>query len=226
MQCSNCGTENGADAKFCGSCGNVLTHACPACGKANAPGMRFCTECGTPVIDRRGRIRWLNRGASDVVGARVGQPFALTVAPEDLHIARGHFATKLTGEAGSTEYKLTLLARDGGRLAVHVSSVPFWEGGEITGVFGVAYPARARVDGTPRSKPAAAAPELTARQYEALALLADGLGTRAIATRLGIAEKTARNHIRGVFSQLGVHSRLEAVVRAYRLGLLQPRRDD
>ncbi|MDP9283689.1 MAG: zinc ribbon domain-containing protein, partial [Actinomycetota bacterium] len=49
MQCSNCGTENGADAKFCGGCGSVLARSCPACGKANAPGMRFCTECGTPL---------------------------------------------------------------------------------------------------------------------------------------------------------------------------------
>src|SRR5712691_2875627 len=49
MLCVNCGTENSADAKFCGSCGNALAHACPACGKANAPGMRFCTECGTPL---------------------------------------------------------------------------------------------------------------------------------------------------------------------------------
>ena len=49
MQCSNCGTENGADAKFCGGCGRVLARACPACGKANAPGMRFCTECGSAL---------------------------------------------------------------------------------------------------------------------------------------------------------------------------------
>ena len=67
-------------------------------------------------------------------------------------------------------------------------------------------------------------PELTTRQSEALALLAEGFGTRAISAQLGIAEETARNHIRGVLTQLGAHSRLEAVVRAYRLGLLEPSR--
>jgi len=57
MQCSNCGVENSADAKFCGSCGSVLAHACPACGKANAPGMRFCTECGTALDAEAGALQ-------------------------------------------------------------------------------------------------------------------------------------------------------------------------
>jgi class 3 adenylate cyclase/tetratricopeptide (TPR) repeat protein len=49
MQCSNCGTENRVDAKFCGGCGSALAHVCSACGKANDPGMRFCTECGSAL---------------------------------------------------------------------------------------------------------------------------------------------------------------------------------
>ena len=104
---------------------------------------------------------------------------------------------------------------------MNVSSVPFWERGEITGVFGVACP---DPTGSRPSNGSTARPELTTRQSEALALLAEGLGTRAIAARLGIAEETARNHIRGILIQLSAHSRLEAVVRAYRLGLLEPHR--
>ena len=178
------------------------------------------------VVDRQGRIRWLNRGAIDIFGDRVGQPFARVVAPEDAHLARTNFARKLIGETGAEEYNLTLLALDGRRVSVRVSSVPIWEGGEIIGVFGLAYPAGVVSGGEMPAKPAAAAPELTARQYETLALLADGLGTAAIALRLGVAEDTARNHIRALLRQFGVHTRLEAVVRAYRLGLLQPRRED
>ena len=176
------------------------------------------------VIDREGRIRWLNRGAAEIIGDCVGEPFVSAVAPEDHDVVRTHFEKKLVGEAASSDYGVTLLARGGKRLAVNVSSVPFWERGEITGVFGIAYPARAGDDRVKRSKPTAA-PELTARQHQALELLADGLGTSAIAARLGIADETARNHIRGILGQLGAHSRLEAVVRAYRLGLLPPRRD-
>jgi DNA-binding CsgD family transcriptional regulator len=58
-----------------------------------------------------------------------------------------------------------------------------------------------------------------------MALLADGLGTSEVAERLGVAEETARNHIRALLRQLDAHTRLEAVVRAYRLVLLVPRRE-
>jgi two-component system, NarL family, nitrate/nitrite response regulator NarL len=118
-----------------------------------------------------------------------------------------------------------LLHRDGRRRRVRISSVPLRQHGEIVGVFGLACGAAAATDGAGTGKDAARPLGVTARQYETLALLADGLGTSAIAGRLGVSEETARNHIRGLLRQLGVHSRLEAVVLAYRLGLVHPPRD-
>jgi DNA-binding CsgD family transcriptional regulator len=171
------------------------------------------------VIDRDGRLRWMNRNAVDVVGDRVGEPFSRFVAPEDLALARTNFARKLIGAATSTQFDLSVLGRDGRRHHFTVSSVPLLEAGEVTGVFGLAWPATAN---DRRRVEASDAPELTARQYEALVLLADGLGTADVAERLGVAEETARNHIRSLLRQLDVHSRLEAVVRAYKLGLLPP----
>jgi DNA-binding NarL/FixJ family response regulator len=61
---------------------------------------------------------------------------------------------------------------------------------------------------------------LTPRQYEVLGLLAHGESTSGIATRLGIAEETTRNHIRLLLQELDVHTRLEAVVVAFRNGWL------
>ena len=178
------------------------------------------------VIDRDGRIRWLNRGAIDIVGDRVGQPFLHAIAPEDAHLARAQFAKKVIGEKSLTEYKLTLLAHDGRRVRARVSSVPLRQNGQILGTFGLAYPEdRVHAAAAPADR-SVIAPQLTARQHEVLALLADGLGTEDIATRLGVAEETARNHIRALLRQLDVHSRLEAVVRAYRLGLLRPTDSD
>lgn len=177
------------------------------------------------IVDRGGRLQWQNRRSIEAIGHRVGQHWVHAVAPEDLHRTRTEFARKLIGEAATTEYNLTLIGRNGQRLPVSVSSVPLWKDGEIVGVFGVAYPsAQAADDG--REVDAAPTPELTARQYEVLALLADGLGTTQIAAKLGVAEETARNHIRRLLRELGVHSRLEAVVRAYRLGLLEPHRSE
>jgi two-component system NarL family response regulator len=55
---------------------------------------------------------------------------------------------------------------------------------------------------------------------EVLGLLAQGLNTREIAGRLGVAVETTRNHIRALLRRLGVHSRLEAVIVARRQGLI------
>jgi DNA-binding CsgD family transcriptional regulator len=68
------------------------------------------------------------------------------------------------------------------------------------------------------------APEshLTARQHEVLELIAEGAPAKVIATRLGVAEVTVRNHIRAILLQLGCHSQLEALAEARRRRLLSP----
>jgi pimeloyl-ACP methyl ester carboxylesterase/DNA-binding CsgD family transcriptional regulator len=55
---------------------------------------------------------------------------------------------------------------------------------------------------------------LSPRERETLALLADGLSNAAIAERLGISEKTVRNHVSHLFDKLGVWSRAQAIVFA------------
>lgn len=60
---------------------------------------------------------------------------------------------------------------------------------------------------------------LTGREREVVALVVQGLRNEEIGSRLGINEKTVRNHLTGVFAKLGVSGRLELVVLAYRQGL-------
>ena len=62
--------------------------------------------------------------------------------------------------------------------------------------------------------------ELTARQREVLALMAEGRSTAAIAQTLRISRATTSNHIQHILHKLNVHSRLEAVVLAKKLKLL------
>jgi class 3 adenylate cyclase len=47
--CSNCGTGNRADAKFCTECGSPFAPGCPTCGTVNPAGAKFCSECATPL---------------------------------------------------------------------------------------------------------------------------------------------------------------------------------
>jgi DNA-binding NarL/FixJ family response regulator len=62
---------------------------------------------------------------------------------------------------------------------------------------------------------------LTARERECLALVVDGLGTGAIAERLGVSTTTVRTHVQSVLTKLGVHSRLEAASFAVRHSILR-----
>jgi DNA-binding CsgD family transcriptional regulator len=55
---------------------------------------------------------------------------------------------------------------------------------------------------------------LSRRERETLALLAEGLSNAEIAERLGISEKTVRNHLSHLFDKLGVWSRAQAIVFA------------
>lgn len=61
---------------------------------------------------------------------------------------------------------------------------------------------------------------LSTRELEVLRLMAAGVGTAAIAQRLGVSRATVRNHVQNIFGKLGVHSRLEAVAHATRHRLL------
>lgn len=56
--------------------------------------------------------------------------------------------------------------------------------------------------------------DLSKRERETLALLAEGLSNSEIAERLGISEKTVRNHLSHLFDKLGVWSRAQAIVFA------------
>jgi DNA-binding NarL/FixJ family response regulator len=63
--------------------------------------------------------------------------------------------------------------------------------------------------------------DLTSRELEVLALLAEGTPTKKIAERLYLSPNTVRNHVQSALTKLGVHSRLEAVSAAVREGLIR-----
>jgi DNA-binding NarL/FixJ family response regulator len=61
---------------------------------------------------------------------------------------------------------------------------------------------------------------LTPREKEVLRLMAEGLPSRSIAAEMGISYTTVRTHIRSLGNKLAVHSKLEAIVKARELGLI------
>jgi DNA-binding NarL/FixJ family response regulator len=62
-------------------------------------------------------------------------------------------------------------------------------------------------------------PELTDREREILALMAQGESNARIAELLGLSPKTVKNHISSIFNKLQVADRIQAVLRAREAGL-------
>lgn len=73
------------------------------------------------------------------------------------------------------------------------------------------------VDAAGRHRPVglSSLPELTARENEVLALLADGMTDREISVALVIGRRTVESHVRNILEKLAVQSRL-AAARIYR----------
>jgi DNA-binding NarL/FixJ family response regulator len=57
---------------------------------------------------------------------------------------------------------------------------------------------------------------LTEREREVVALIAQGMHNKAIASELGITDHTVRHHLTAIFAKLGVADRLELAVYAFR----------
>jgi two-component system, NarL family, response regulator YdfI len=71
-----------------------------------------------------------------------------------------------------------------------------------------------------RDLPAPAQQALTPREIEVLGMIAEGLGNKAIAWRLGISEHTVKFHVGSIFAKLNASSRTEAVTLGIRQGLI------
>lgn len=62
---------------------------------------------------------------------------------------------------------------------------------------------------------------LTAREVEILKMLATGMANKQIAYKLGISEKTVRNHVSNMYEKLNIYDRAQAVLYAVRKGLVE-----
>ena len=169
--------------------------------------------CPSYILDRSGTVRWMNKAAITHFGDLRGRSIGQIVDREFATLARQEFAAKVLGTVEASEGNVVVRTVDGRRVSVDISSSQLIQDGSIVGVFGLADP-RDEPPPSPEST------HLTPRQMTVLRQLAAGKSTGHIAEALGISTETVRNHIRGITARLGVHSRLEAVIKAHELGIV------
>ncbi len=80
--------------------------------------------------------------------------------------------------------------------------------------------ARARTVVPPRTHEAIA--QLSARELEVLKLLARGMSNSELAAELYVSEPTIKTHVSHLLAKLGLRDRVQAVVMAYELGIIEP----
>ena len=61
---------------------------------------------------------------------------------------------------------------------------------------------------------------LSPRQVEVLMLLGEGMANKPIGRKLGISACTVKQHVQAILKEFGATNRLQAVIYAYRYGVL------
>lgn len=167
----------------------------------------------TPALEDDAFALWLAR-VSDAAAAvpliLIGDDVLRTVARELLHAGvRGLLSYGATAE----EICAAVEAVAAGLVTLDPAAVDAMVTSLERAVPARALPAVASPPVTPR-------PSLTRREIEVLNAVAEGLGNKHIAARLGISEHTVKTHLAAIFEKLDVTSRTEAVILGARSGII------
>jgi DNA-binding CsgD family transcriptional regulator len=194
---------------------NTLAAELEDLGGADITGALEALPLRSFVVDGEGVVRWQNAASRSAIGDWSGRKWYEVVSDNstaDLEAV----VRRIICSGDPAEATFDVREADGKIVPREVSAAPLREGGAVVGLFGISVHARTSAG---RPAPAKESP-LTERQLEVLQLLAEGKSTAQIADELVLSKTTVRNHIAHVLANLGVHTRVQAVIVASRDGLV------
>jgi len=168
------------------------------------------------IVDGDGIVRWQNDASRAAIGDWAGCSWSGVVSrssTEELET----FVRRMFCSGDPAEVTFDVREADGKMARREVSAAPLREGGAVVGLFGVSTPVPTRGARSPAPEGSA----LTDRQLQVLQLLAEGKSTAQIADELVLSKTTVRNHIAHLLANLGVHTRVQAVIAGARAGLIR-----
>ena len=187
----------------------------------------FSSQAALMVFDDDLRVLCWNDGAEALTGIpaaeAVGRPCWKVIAGEDdaggIVCHRGCSRARIVREGRCLPAEVLHARTATGRRRIALETIAA-EGEEGTLFIHVMRDAPVEEPVSEAAATPGPRPQLTPRQHEILALLAQGRPPKLIALELGLMETTVRNHIRLLLLALGAHSQLEAVARARDYGLV------
>ena len=138
------------------------------------------------------------------LAARDGAPAIMVLAPDlqpnwTAEALRAGIRAVLPGDLGPREILAAIEAVAAGLVVLHPQDLP--------------------VLASERALPAAQQ-TLSPREIQVLSMLAEGIGNKTIAWKLGISEHTVKFHVASIMTKLNAGSRTEAVTQGIRRGLI------
>ena len=171
--------------------------------------------------DVRGRFLHMNVGAERASGfsnAELRGGHFTDLVPEGARDSVARLFRRAVERAEPTDFETVFVDAAGDTRRTRAQHLPLVEDGQVVGVLIIAFGATWLASASDGDIPAT--PHLTGRQRQILELMATGLSTTQIARELTLSRETVRNHLRGAYRELGAHTRVEAIAKARRLGLL------
>lgn len=164
------------------------------------------------VLNRQGEITAITAQAREWLAELAsGSATGMAPVPEPVYAVAGRARAARAGAGGGPACAQVRTTRHGW-LHLHASCLDSSDGGSADQAVAVVITPAHAPDLVPLL---ALGYRLTHREQEVLRFLARGLTTAEITQRLGISAHTVRDHIKALFSKVGVRSRAELLARIF-----------